>query len=229
MSAPSLERPDVVGVIGGLGPLATADFLRKLVLATPARRDQDHIPTLVWSWPQTPDRQAPIVRGEGASPGPWLAAVARSLVSQGARCLAMPCNAAHAWYDEVVAAVDVPCLHIVDAAAAEAPPGPLGVLATRATLLAELYPRRTGRTCLVPTEAELAEVVDPSVAAVKRGEGDRWSEALRRVVDRMLDAGAGAVVLACTELPTALRDPAGCVDSTGALARACVAWAMAQR
>jgi aspartate racemase len=125
----------------------------------------------------------------------------------------------------VAASVAVPVLHIVDAVAAVAPDGPPGLLATRATLQARLFPDRLGRRCIEPTEAELREVVIPAIAAVKRGDAVAWAAPLRAVVERMLSDGASAVVLACTELPLALDDRSGCIDTTEALARACVRWA----
>jgi len=228
-AAVELDRPDLLGVLGGMGPLATADFLTKLARATPATTDADHVPTVVWSWPQTPDRVAPIVEGTGESPLPWMAAGVGRLVAAGARAIAIPCNTAHYWYDDLAARCPVPLLHIVDAVAARAPAGPLGIMATRATLAARLFPRRLGRRCIEPTDAELREVIGPGIAAVKRGDTTGWSDALRAVVDRMRAAGATAVVLGCTELPIAIGDLQGCLDPTEALARHCVAWALAAR
>ncbi len=227
--APTLDRADVLGVLGGMGPLATADFLDKLVRATPAARDQDHIPTIVLSWPQIPDRVAPITEGRSPSPLPWLQAGARTLVAAGAKAIAIPCNAAHYWFDEVAASCPVPMLHIVDAVAAEAPSGPLGLVGTRAILQSRLYPERLGRPCIEPTEAELATDIVPGILGVKGGEVATWGPRFRVVVDRMLADGAAAVVLACTEIPAAIPSFDGCVDPTAALARRCVTWAMAQR
>lgn len=221
----TFDRPDLLGVLGGMGPAATVDFLGKLVAATPATRDADHLPTVVWSWPQTPDRVAPIIDGRGPSPLPAMRAGVARLVAAGARAIAIPCNTAHHWYDDLAADCPVPILHIVDAVAAAAPAGALGLLATRATLHARLFPKRLGRACLEPTEAELTETLLPAIAAVKRGEAGRFSADVRAVVDRMLADGAAAVVLACTELPLALDDQNDCVDATAALAEACVRWA----
>ena len=122
-----------VGVLGGMGPLATVDFMHKLLAATPATRDQDHLPLLVSSIPQVPDRTA-AYRGEGASPLPALIASGRRLVDGGASMVVMPCNTAHLWFEPLQAALGVPMLHLVDAALAEAAVAvggaPLGLLAT---------------------------------------------------------------------------------------------------
>ncbi|HZF84509.1 MAG TPA: amino acid racemase, partial [Burkholderiaceae bacterium] len=134
-----------VGVLGGMGPLATVDFMHKLLDATPARCDQDHLPLLVSSIPQVPDRTA-AYRGEGASPLPALIASGRRLVDGGAALVVMPCNTAHLWFEPLQAALGVPMLHLVDAALAEAAEAvggaPLGLLATEATLASGLYTAR---------------------------------------------------------------------------------------
>jgi len=101
-----------------MGAMATVDFLRKLVEATPAERDQEHIPLIVRFCPEVPDRAAALA-GSGPSPQPALVAAAVELAAAGAQALAIPCNTAHYWYDALCAAVPIPILHIVDAALAE--------------------------------------------------------------------------------------------------------------
>ena len=88
----------LLGVLGGMGPLATVDFLSKLIAETPAERDADHVPVLVYSVPQIPDRPAAILAG-GASPLPEMLNGLRTLKAAGAACIAIPCNTAHYWYD----------------------------------------------------------------------------------------------------------------------------------
>ena len=110
-----------VGVLGGMGALATVDFLNKLVLATPAACDQEHIPLLVRFCPEVPDR-ADALLGCGPSPVSALVAAALSIEQDGAQCLVIPCNTAHAWYDDISNSITIPILHIVDAAL-EAPNG----------------------------------------------------------------------------------------------------------
>lgn len=103
-----------LGVLGGMGPLATADFLAKLTRLTPASVDQDHIPAVIYSATQTPDRSASIT-GRGPSPRQALTEGARFLAENGAACIAIPCNTAHFWYGDIQRSVDIPILHIVDA------------------------------------------------------------------------------------------------------------------
>jgi aspartate racemase len=227
----------VIGVLGGMGPAATADFLAKLVALTPAVRDQEHIPVLVNCRPQVPDRSAAIL-GAGPSPLPALLERLRQLVDWGAGAVVIPCNSSHHWYHPLQAASPVPILHIADAAvAALAGParvaGPVAVLATRGALRSGFYQRKlaaAGYAWSLP-EGPLQVQVDAVIAAVKGGDPDRAGADLARVWQGLAGAGAGAALLACTELPLAaarLPEPAfPVVDPSLELARAAVAFALA--
>ena len=106
----------MLGVLGGMGPMATVDFLAKLVRATPAGRDQDHIPTLVCSAVDIPDR-ADAILGAGPDPLPAMRAALVRLEAGGATRIAIPCNTAHHWHAALQAGTSLPILHIVDAVA----------------------------------------------------------------------------------------------------------------
>jgi aspartate racemase len=231
-----LTDTTMLGVLGGMGPLATADFYEKLIALTSAACDQEHVPVLIYAVPQVPDRTAALVNG-GASPLPALLAGLRTLTAAGAQAIAIPCNTAHAWYDELAAASPVPILHIADAAADAAariagPGARLALVATSGTLAAGVYPRRfaaRGFDCATPTDAEMRDLVMPGIGRVKAGAVDEGGRLLERAVGALLERGAGAVVLGCTEVPVALDRIASplraqCVDATAALATACVAW-----
>lgn len=218
----------MLGVIGGMGPLATADFFRKLIDATPAERDQDHIPVLIHSVPQVPSRPAAILHG-GPSPLPALLQARERLIAAGATLFVMPCNTAHYWYDDLVAGCGVPFIHIVDAVAARLPPNAqeLAIIATRATLQSRVFEDRLARHGIgltAPDEATYDNAVQPAIDQVKRGALREGGALLEPVVRSLLERGVAAVVLACTELPVALEAIASplamrCIDSTEALAR----------
>lgn len=232
------SSPGVVGVLGGMGPMATVDFLRKLVEATPATRDQEHVPVVVSSIPQVPDRTA-AYRGEGESPLPALLASGRRLVAAGAGLVVVPCNTAHLWFDELRHTLGLPMLHVVDAAldalqalAQAQAPAAVGLLATDATLSSGLYVNRGQARVrwLLPTADEMSRCIEPGIAAVKAGQLERGRELLRCAARGLERRGARALVLACTEIPLALgpHDTAlPLVDATAALARSAVAWALA--
>jgi len=213
----------VVGVIGGMGPDATDDFFAKLVAATRAGSDQDHLRIVIDNDPGVPDRTAAI-EGRGESPAPRLAAMARGLVALGAELLVMPCNSAHAFADAIRAAAgSVPFLDLIEttvAATRERLPGvaAVGLLATNGALAARLYQdafEAAGVHALVPLGDDQRTVMD-AIYAVKRGAADDAVRArLRLVAERLAAAGAAAIVAACTEVPLLMAE--GDVRHAGAV------------
>jgi aspartate racemase len=193
-----------IGVIGGMGPAATADFLARLVAGVPALRDADHPHVLVDSCPHVPDRNA-AAAGTGPSPAPVLAGMARRLVAGGADVLAMPCNAAHGWADAITAVDGARFVSMIDAALAAAlahRPARIGVLAVGATLALDLY----GRASPVPVLGGDLALVQPAVDAIKAGVRDAAVRAsLADAAARLVAAGAGVIIAACTEVPLVLR------------------------
>ena len=222
-----------VGVLGGMGPLATVDFLQKLVVATPASCDQEHIPLLVRFCPEIPDR-ANALLGRGASPESALVAAARDLERGGAQCLAIPCNTAHAWFEPIARAISIPVLHIADAAlratAAQGGGGVTGLLATSGTLVSGIYQSRGGAAIqwLTSTEDEQDQWVMQGIRAIKANALDEGANLLRRAALALKQRGATSVVMGCTEIPIVLAGQdigVPLIDSTLALAQECVRWA----
>jgi len=225
----------MLGVIGGMGPAATADFFAKLIEETPAAADEEHIPTLIVSDPRLPSRPAAILEN-GPSPLPALLSIRDRLIAAGATLLAMPCNTAHHWYEDLARDCPVPFVSIVEAsctAAAQivAPGSAIGLIATRGTLAAGIFDRQLkakGYSVVLPSEGELAQAILPAIRRVKEGRAVQAGEMLLPAVLALLNRGAAAVILACTETPLAL-DAIGsplrarCIDSNRALAKACVA------
>jgi aspartate racemase len=205
----------VVGVIGGMGPAATLDFQARLLAATPASRDQDHLRVIVDCNPRLPDRNLALA-GEGPSPGPALAAMARGLELAGAEVLVMPCNTAHAFADDIRAAVAIPFLCLVeataDAAAAKAAPGAMvGVLAVDGCRRAGLYEAALAARGLDPVGLEAADQAAfmRLIYAIKAGDtGPDVGAGMARLAGALRDAGATVVIAACTEIPLVL-DPSG--------------------
>ncbi len=208
-----MVRNEPVGVLGGLGPMATVYFMQRVLAMTDASRDQDHVDMLVWNHASIPDRTAYLVGDSDESPGPVMAEDARQLERAGARFIALPCNTARAFYDEVQAAVEIPVIDIVGetvAAAVAAVPDltTLGILATDGTLRARTYHRAAeaaGLTPLDPDDLVQKDVMSMIYDGVKAGmpvERARFDAA----VAHLRDKGAQAVVLACTELSIARSD-----------------------
>ncbi len=233
---PSSDK--VLGVLGGMGPLASAQFMVRLTLLTPATRDQDHIPTVLWSDPRVPDRTQGRLGG-GADPLPFLLRGIAGLRRAGCGAIAIPCNTAHGWYDEMQAEAGCPILHIVEAAAAELwrlgiVGGIVGAMGTQGTLDMRLYQDRLGGLgwdCLTPTPAEMQRLVTPAIALVKANRVAEAYPPLAEAAQSLAARGAVAVVLGCTEIPLGLQaGPAESlgvplVDTIDALARAAIRWA----
>ncbi len=225
-------RRRLIGVLGGMGPAATIDFMAKVLAATPADADQEHVPLIVHAVPQIPDRSTAIATGSDAPFSPLLAGL-RVLERSGAECVAMPCNTAHHWHARLSRSSTVPVLHIADAAAemlaaVGAGSRRVALMATRGTLAAGIYRERlagvVGRLVVPPEPTQV--LIDGAIAAVKRGDAAHARKGAHEAARRLVGEGAELLLLACTELPIALAagDPPGVpvIDATEALARACV-------
>ncbi len=223
-----------LGVLGGMGPLATADFLRQLVENTPAAVDQEHIPVLLYGDCTTPDRTANLVAG-GPSPLPQLLAGIKFLNDGGAQAICIPCNSAHCWYGEMAAASAVPVFHIVRASAEQVrQKNPaarvVGVLSTAGTHRMGIY-RDTlvemGFTVVAPTEDEFRTLVSPAIALIKANKLAEAETVFARAAASLTARGAEIIILGCTEIPIGMRqqylaNPARFVDSNEALALAVI-------
>lgn len=214
-----------LGVLGGMGPAATLDFLAKLQAATPATRDQDHIRVLVDINPHIPDRNT-----DSAAAGPVLGAMAKGLAVAGADVLAIACNTAHAYADIIRAASGLPLIDMIDIAceaARDAGAREVGVLGT--SIAVDLYCDRLDRMGLEPVLLSKAKhdwFMD-LIYRIKAGETGKEARYEMLVLARYLrDAGAHVVIAGCTEVPLVL-DPAKLkiplLDAAALLAARCVA------
>ncbi|HEX9852671.1 MAG TPA: amino acid racemase [Woeseiaceae bacterium] len=226
-----------VGVLGGMGPEATVDFMASVIALTPAGRDQDHIRMLVDHNPGVPDRQA-AMRGDRSAVSRVLGEMALKLEAAGADFLVMPCNTAHVFLPEVLPKLNVPFIHIVAEAVAEiAGTQPnarqVGVMATNACIEAGVYQsaiRASGRDSILPPADRQQELM-ALILRIKRG--DKSSEvrlAMRGIARGLVDRGAEVIIAGCTEIPLVLGHDdldVPFVSSTEVLARRTVAMAIA--
>ncbi len=222
-----------IGVLGGMGPAATADFYLKLIKATPAHADQDHLKVIIFSNPHIADRTAAI-RGEGPDPVPALIETADALVRAGANFLTMPCVTAHAFFEKLQAGVPVPVLHLVRETAVyiqQTRPSTrcIGVLATSGTLQARLFEavfEPMGIRTVVPDAAVQERLVMPAIYGVKQGQPlDNSRRLIREAADQLSKRGAEAIVAGCTEVPLILADGDArvpIIDPTWVLAEAAI-------
>lgn len=203
----------IVGILGGMGPLATCDLYEKIILATPAASDQDHLHVIIDGNTDIPDRTAAILHG-GEDPVPQLCRSARLLLDAGAEVLCMPCNTAHYFYDRVLgfaraASPDVAFVHMPRETARLAKArgiGTVGLLATDGTIRSGVYARAFGDEgvgVVTPDAAGQQAVMALIYEGVKAGNWQLDLAPFRAALQDLLDRGAETLILGCTELPVA--------------------------
>lgn len=215
-----------VGILGGMGPEAAIDLQLKILLATPAKTDEEHLPVVVCNIAQIPPR-TPAILGHGESPLPAMAENLRMLEKMGAQIAAIACNTAHHWHSQLQAQVSIPLLHIADAVhevLAQSKTKTVGLLSTPGTLASGFYQRRLtelGVSVRTP-EAAMQEKLVLAIAAVKSRNYPAAAVLVEEVAQSLLDGGAEQLILGCTELPLVqakLSFANLCIDATDALAR----------
>ncbi|EBR3694366.1 aspartate/glutamate racemase family protein [Salmonella enterica] len=221
-----------IGILGGMGPAATADMLEKFVELRHASCDQQHIPLIVSSIPDIPDRTACLLSG-GPSPYRYLERYLHMLEDAGAECIVIPCNTAHYWFDDLQNVAKARMISILDATLGDIPPSAryVGLLATNATLATGLYQKKAlarGLTLIQPEEAGQALVMQ-AIYTLKRGDKTAAQALLLPQIDSLIARGAQAIIMGCTEIPLivagherAIACPM--IDSTASLVRAAIRW-----
>lgn len=221
-----------IGILGGMGPLATADLFRKIVTLTRAGCDNDHIRIYIDDNASIPDRTAAILSG-GPDPVPVMADSLHKLEACGADCIIMPCNTAHYFLPRLQAMTEVPFLSMLEATAsacaAQYPGQTAAILATKGTLATGLYEQaltKAGVSYLVPDALEQDALMRVIYDGVKADASpDSYRRDFQTVLDRLSARGADYFILGCTELPLAaqlLDMPQPTVDPTAELARAAI-------
>ncbi len=236
-------RPFKLGVVGGVGPAATVDFMDKVVRRTEAGRDQDHVKMVVEQNPQIPDRTANLI-GEGEDPTIPLYATCKRLEAEGADAIAIPCNTAHAFVERIQRHLAIPIINMLSETLAHirrAHPGVrrVGLLATSGTVQSGVYQEileAAGLSVIAPDKPMQQRVMDAiyGEAGVKAGftEGS-CREDLAAAIAQVAAKGAEVVILGCTELPLIAPAAGGdkptgtpiLLDPTDILARRCVSLA----
>ena len=219
-----------LGVIGGLGPMATAYFLELLTAMTDARRDQEHLKLAVYSAPDIPDRTAYIIGRSQESPLPGFIAAGRALKSLGADLLAIPCITAHYFHEEIERGTGIRTLHAIrDSAAMLKAAGleKVGLMATDGTIRSRVFQEeleRQGLSVVLPDEGGQKGVMSLIYDDIKQGKKADLS-LFSSIRDDLMERGTQTVLLGCTELSLIKRDyplGPGILDVMEVLARAAV-------
>ena len=219
----------IVGVMGGMGPEATVDFMAKVIAMTDSERDQDHVHMIIDQDPTIPNRQRAIQSGND-DVSPRLAAMAWRLEAAGADFLVMVCNTAHVFLDGVRATSGIPFVSIIDESIAEVerlcPSAKVvGVMATDGCLATGIYQsaiEASGRKALEPSADDIRELMR-LITAIKGGnKAEGIASAMRAVAERLVAGGADAIIAGCTEIPIVFDGrgfEATVISSTDALAQ----------
>ncbi len=207
---PSIPTLKTVGVLGGMGPAATVDFMDRLLKATAAPREQDNLRLIVDCNPHVPDRNH--LEADGPQPGPVLAAMARGLEAVGAELVVMACNTAHVYEADIRGALQVPFVSLIAETlrvfkARHPTASRAGLLATTTCLDARLYQDALERVGVrsVTLDAQGLKRFMTLLYAIKRGDlSDAARAEMRALADLLIAEGAEVVVAACTEVPLVL-------------------------
>lgn len=213
-----------LGVLGGMGPEATIHFLDELVRVTPAQRDQDHIETVVYNDPKVPDRNDAILN-DGESPLPRLIRNARQLEEIGAEIVALPCNTAHHYYEEITEVIDVELIHMIEEVCSRVEDSGIenvGLLSTSTVLKVGVYDEVFGEADVELTPPKDINEVMKVIYSIKQGETERAQECFDAIVDEMVGSGVDALVIGCTDLSVLETRGIESIDATTVLAESCV-------
>lgn len=202
--------PRRIGILGGMGPEATVDLMRRVIAAVPASDDADHVPMIVDNNTEVPSRIAHLVEGTGADPTPVLVRMARVLEATGAEALAMPCNSAHSYATAIAEAVEIPFLNMVELTAAKVAAmtdGRIGMLASPAVQSSGLFDRALGALGLEAVYSKDETAMLRVIREVKQQGVSAASERVLQGASRQLLAeGARVQLVACSEF-SLLADP----------------------
>ena len=229
----------IIGILGGMGPEATADLYYRIIRATPAQRDQDHLRCIIYSNTKVPDRTAAILE-VGPSPLPELIRAAKRLEEAGADFIAIPCNTAHYFLPDLQRELRIPVINMISLSAEKTKKKKqdvtkVAILATDGTLRSRLYHEAyadKGITVIEPPP-EIQEMVMSAIYKdIKAGNLSEGKAFLKSVADSLINSGAEIIVCGCTEVSLVIKDgdlTVPVLDSLQVLAEACVDYALGKR
>jgi len=194
-----------------MGPEATAELFLRIIKATPAEKDQDHLRIIIDNNPKIPDRTADIIGG-GPSSLPEMMKTAKNLEKAGADFIIMPCNTAHYYYEELSKTVHIPVLNMIELSAKRIKDDfpdvrKVGILATTGTVKTKIYDQSLSRVSvqvIVPDD-DMQDVVMKAIYNIKAGCIREERQAVMRAANHLIEKGAEAVICGCTEVSLVLK------------------------
>ncbi len=204
-----MEKEKIIGILGGMGPMATVELFKRIVLKTPAKRDQDHPRIVIYNNPKIPDRTAYIL-GKGENPLPELIDSAKKLESWGADFIIMPCNTAHFFADDIQKAINIPLINMIEETAEYVKQlgiKRVGLLATTGTLTTGIYQKaleKRGIKVIIPNEKEQEKVMRGIYEGIKANKFKLGRELLLEIAKKLEKESEG-IIAGCTEVSVALK------------------------
>ncbi|HDZ73300.1 MAG TPA: aspartate/glutamate racemase family protein [Aurantimonas coralicida] len=229
-----MTAPRRIGILGGMGPEATVLLMSRLIAATPASDDSDHLPLMVDMNPQVPSRIAHLMEGRREDPGPVLAGMAAGLQRSGAQALVMPCNTAHFYAPVIRDAVSIPFLDMVEISVEQAAQkvgrgGSVGILGSPALRQVGIFDRALARHGCKAVYATDQDALLSAIREIKRaGPSVTARETLAAASCDIATQGAAVQLVACTEfslITEAAADHAPVIDTLDVLVQAMLAFA----
>lgn len=201
----------ILGVLGGLGPMATVYFFNMIIRMTDAKKDQDHLDIIINNRSTTYDRTAFILGESNDNPLEMMIADGKRLASIGAECVAIPCNTAHYFYDEIQNHLDIPVLNIVKETVSflkDSGYEKAGILATSGTITTHTYQKMCDKYDLsyeIPDDLYQMDLMSIIYDDIKSGKPADM-EKFNTIVNSLIDKGCDCVILGCTELSILKND-----------------------
>lgn len=222
-----MNKKKILGVIGGLGPIATAHFLELIINMTDAKTDQEHLDMIIYNTPSIPDRTDYILDNTKDNPLPQMLSVGQALAQQGVSRIVIPCMTAHYFFSQLEVGIPVPLINSVTETVRHLKENGIekvGIMATSGTIRSEIFHREltAQRLCpITPDQKAQEDIMHLIFRNIKSGipaEMDRFFSA----ADILRHQGAQAIILGCTELSLIKRDyriGAGFLDAMEVLAQ----------
>jgi aspartate racemase len=206
-------KEKIIGILGGMGPEATADLFGRIIRETSARKDQDHLRVIIDNNPKIPDRTAAIL-GEGVSPLPEMVKTAKNLEKAGADFIIMPCITAHYYYEELRKSVKIPVLNMVELTAQniskDFPKAKrAGLLGTTGTVNGKLFDKSLGKfgvEMIYPSDSFQRKIMEAIYDYIKAGKILEGRKIVVDVANHLIELGADVIICGCTETSLVLKN-----------------------
>lgn len=206
-------KEKVIGILGGMGPEATADLFVRIIRETPAKKDQEHLRVIVDNNPKIPDRTAAIL-GEGVSPVSEMIKTAKNLEKSGADFIVMPCITSHYYFEELKKSVKVPILNMVELTAQNISKNfpktkKAGLLGTTGTVKSRLFDKwlnKFGVEMIYPSKTFQGKIMEAIYDYIKAGKILKGKEIVVNVANHLIKLGADIIICGCTEISLVLKN-----------------------